>query len=416
MPRYRIGSRAVRALAVGAIVIGVTVPAGAASAGGNGPRRELPHLGKGLQPSHPIGRPAPWRRPPSGTVGSPLASGLNAPFGISVDRFGRLYVAEAGIGDDANPAAGQVSRFTRGVKTVLASDAPFVTDVDAGFFGDFTYTAGSTGDVVTKSARGTSTVNLAAFEAAHNPDQINTYGPKIDLAALAGSACWSTVPEGVKEVASTYTGQVDSDVFRTITLPDGSRAVADAAGNDILRIKPNGAVSVLAVLPPNLVHVTKEDVSGPLTDSGEGFPQCVLDVIPAAGFDYAFEPVPTGMAIGPDGQLYVGFLPGGEIPGAAKVVRINLWTHRIEDFVGGFSTITDIAFGHNGTLYLTELFSNDVVQVPTRRTWGGGLVAGTPSVLASVPLPNGLAIGPWGTIYVSTNSVTPVGQVVPITP
>ena len=109
------------------------------------------------------------------------------------------------------------------------------------------------------------------------------------------------------------------------------------------------------------------------------------------------------------------YLPGGEIPGAAKIVRINLATKKIEDFVAGFSTVTDIAFGRNGALYLTELFNGDVVKVPTR--WSHHrLLAGTPSVLASVPLPNGLAIGPNGTVYVSINSLTPAGEVVPITP
>jgi hypothetical protein len=416
MFRNRKRLRAAVAVAAGALVVGTLVPAGTAGATGSG--RGTPDPGHGIR-SRDHARPIhlPWRRPPSGTVGPPVATGLNGPFGIAVDFFGRVYIAETGVGTDPDVQPGRVLRAGRGDTKVLATDAPFVSDVDPGFFGDFAYTVGApTNQLVIRSWWGRTTrVDLGAFEAAHNPDQGQTYGPRADLEALAGPECWATVPEAVKQVATPYTGIVDSNPFRTIRLHDGSRLVADAAANAILRVRPSGSISVFAVLPPNVVHLPPEALSGPLTETGEGLPQCVLDAIPAEGIDYAFEPVPTGMALGPDGALYVGFLPGGEIPGAAKVVRLDLRTKQVEDFVTGFSNVTDIVFGKHGTLYLTELFDGNVVQVPTRRTWRG-LVAGTPSVLASVPLPNGLAVGLWGTVYVSTNSLTPVGEVVPITP
>ncbi len=356
-------------------------------------------------------------KPPSGTVGAPVATGLNAPFGISVDLFGRVYVAESGIGDDQNPAPGQVSRFTHGTGKVLATDAPFLTDVDASWFGTFDYTVGAPTNVLVRDTLfgGTQRIDIGAYEAANNPDQINTYGPKIDIESLVGSACWSSLSPDLQQVASQYTGVVDSDAFRTIQLPDGSRAVSDAAGNDILRVARNGSVSLLAVLPPNVVHVDKATLSGPLTEDGQTFPACVLDELPDAGIDYAFEPVPTGMAIGHDGNLYVGMLPGGEIPGAAKVVQLDLHTKQVKDFATGFSDVTDIAFGRFDTLYVTELFNGDIQQIPTKWSWHG-LTAGTPSVLASVPLPNGLAVDWKGTVYASINSLTPVGQVVPISP
>ena len=219
-------------------------------------------------------------------MGAPVATGLNAPFGISVDRWGHVYVAETGIGDENNPAPGQVSRFSKGTKTVLATDAPFLDDVDAGWFGDYAYTVGEPTNTLVRTApgRATSTVDLGTYEAAHNPDQVNTYGPKVDLAALAGPDCWSTVAPELQQGASQYTGLVDSDlVSARHDFPTVDRAVADSAGNDILRVKPNGTISTLAVLPPNLGVFSKEALSGPLTDNGDTFPQCVLDVIPAEG-------------------------------------------------------------------------------------------------------------------------------------
>jgi len=418
--RRRHGRRLARLVAVTVAATAMVVPASVAGAtGGNGGASRgndgIDH-GHGIKVWKGKGH-GQWHRPPSGTVGAPVATGLNAPFGIDVDRFGRVYVAETGIGDENAVAPGQVSRFHKGKKTVLATNAPFVSDVDAGWWGDFAYTVGAPTSAVVSTwpGRPDVTSDLGVYEATNNPDQVNTYGPQVDLEALAGPACWATVPPDVAQVAAPYTGLVDSNPFRTIRLPDGSRAVADSAANAILRVKRNGEISTLAVLPPNLANLSKEFLSGPLTENGETLPQCVLDVVPADGIAYAFEPVPTGLAIGPDGHLYVGFLPGGEVPGAAKVVRINLRTKQVSDFVTGFTTITDIVFSRNGTLYLTELFSGNVVKVPTR--WSHhGLVARTPSVLASVPLPNGLAIGPTGTVYASINSLTPAGEVVPITP
>jgi hypothetical protein len=75
--------------------------------------------------------------------------------------------------------------------------------------------------------------------------------------------------------------------------------------------------------------------------------------------------------------------------------------------------VDDITFGDDGTLYVTELFDGRVMRIPTTRSHAG-LVAGTPSVLAEVPLPNGLATAPDGTISASILSLTAEGQVVPL--
>lgn len=371
---------------------------------GIGHGRNGPHLGHG--------RPV---RP--GTVGAPVGSGLNAPFGVDVDPSGRVFVAETGFGDENNPAPSQVTTFFRGQRSVAATGAPFLDDVSVDGLAAFSYTVGEPTNTLTSVRHGATrrVVDLGAYEAAHNPDRVNTYGPRFDIEAAAGPACWSTVDPELAAGAAPYSGVVDSDVFRTVRLPDGSRAVADAAGNDVLRVAPSGAVSVIAVLPPNVLHMTRADISGPLTDSGASFPQCVLDAVPDAGFDFAWEPVPTGLAVGWDGNLYVGLLSGGEIPGGAKVVRIDLHSGRVSDFAGGFTSVTDIAFGRANTLYVAELFNDDVVQIPT--SWSRGrLVAGAPATFAGVPMPNGLATAPDGTVYASTGSLTPAGQVVPIRP
>ncbi len=43
----------------------------------------------------------------------------------------------------------------------------------------------------------------------------------------------------------------DSHPYAVASLGDGSWAVADAGGNDILKVDSRGHVSVIAVLPPS---------------------------------------------------------------------------------------------------------------------------------------------------------------------
>ena len=66
--------------------------------------------------------------------------------------------------------------------------------------------------------------NLAAFEAAHNPDHGAGPGPK-----------YGQPP-------------IDSDPYDLVAYRGGF-AVADAAANDLLWVDPHGHISVLAVFP-----------------------------------------------------------------------------------------------------------------------------------------------------------------------
>jgi hypothetical protein len=86
-----------------------------------------------------------------------------------------------------------------------------------------------------------------------------------------------------------------------------------------------------------------------------------------AGSELPIEMVPTGIARGPDGAVYVGVLTGYPYPrGEAVVWRVEdlngdgdaMDEGEVEPFVTGFTAITDITFGDDGTLFVAE-FSSD---------------------------------------------------------
>lgn len=128
---------------------------------------------------------------------------------------------------------------------------------------------------------------------------------------------------------------VESNPFDVALLDGGRVLVADAAANTILEVDANGAIDWVAVLTPL-------DMQAPLIDP---------------------QPVPTSIAIGPDGAYYVGELTGFPgYRGASRVWRIAPGSRHVQCpssactlVATGFTSIIDLAFAPNGTLYVLEL-------------------------------------------------------------
>lgn len=124
----------------------------------------------------------------------------------------------------------------------------------------------------------------------------------------------------------------------------------------------------------------------------------------------ASDAVPTCVAEGPDGALYIGQLTGaGNGAGVANVYR---WTPSagLTVWQKGFSAITGCGFGKDGSFYVTELTK---VGFPPSGPPGGDVIKiaknGTRTTLGTGQLffPNGFAAGDDGAIYVSNWSVRP---------
>jgi len=210
--------------------------------------------------------------------------------------------------------------------------------------------------------------SLAAYEAAHNPDQ------------------------GAGPGRSYGNPPVDSDPY-ALTAYRGGFAVVDAAGNDLLWLSPSGTVSVLAVFPTRTVELTPADRK--------------RFGIPARVKSLTVQSVPSSVAVGPDGALYVGELTG--VPfrrGAARVWRIAPGRKPVV-YASGLSNISDVAFLGKSLLVL-EIASGELSAVASP----GALIridpGGRRTVLAGKGLlaPTGLAVG-GGAIYIANHGTSP---------
>ena len=186
-----------------------------------------------------------------------------------------------------------------------------------------------------------------------------------------------------------------SNPFGLTGLPSNDVLVADAAGNDIIRVSPNGDAVTVA-------RFTLEEI---------------------APGQFA-EAVPTSIAIGRDGWAYVGQLTGVPgIPGTSHVWRVNpnaegavcsADTPNADCSVwkSGFTSIIDVAINpRNGTLYVYEIAEGGFLAFEEGCFGPAGC---PPAVLLEVKggktrelvrgqlsQPGGVAVSPSGTVFVT---------------
>jgi hypothetical protein len=209
--------------------------------------------------------------------------------------------------------------------------------------------------------------DLARFEAQHNPDHGAGPGP------------------------SYAQPSIDSDPYAFVPFR-GGYAVVDAAGNDLLQVDASGKVSVLAVFPTQRIALTPAERK---------------QHRPAAPPTLPVQSVPSSLAIGPDGALYVGEFTGWPYRvGSARVWRV-VPGQKPTVFASGFTNIADLAFDGRDLVVL-ELASKGL-QNPAST---GEVIRigsnGSRTVLAAKGLvePAGLAVG-GGWIYVSNYGTYP---------
>jgi sugar lactone lactonase YvrE len=116
--------------------------------------------------------------------------------------------------------------------------------------------------------------------------------------------------------------------------------------------------------------------------------------------------VPTSVAVGPDGNFYVGNLtPTPYTDGSAKILKITP-TGDLSIFATGLTTVLGVAFDSQGRLYALESSTGNTPQPPFLVPGSGKVVRVSSSgsletVVSGLTFPTSMTFGPDGKIYVS---------------
>jgi glucose/arabinose dehydrogenase len=265
-----------------------------------------------------------------------VMTGLDSPRGLAFGPEGGLYVTEAGVpansgmcvavalGMNCFSETGKVTRLYAGRQERVADGLPSI-------FNTIRQDVVGPNDI-SFQGRGGAYVTLGWGGA---PAARET----LDIASLVGTLI-KLEPSGRWRVDANISdfedannpagGPKDSNPYGVLALP-GERYVTDAGGNSLLRVAANGDVSLVATFGPEPI------IPAPA-------PQAAQTV----------EAVPTEVAIGPDGALYVSLLTGAPfVNGVAKVYRV-VPGQTPTVFQSNFRAIIDIAFGPDGSLYVLE--------------------------------------------------------------
>ena len=374
--------------------------------------------------------PAVAEATPAGIKETVIQNGLNTPRHLVLTSAG-LVVTEAGTGGPVGPANCATGPSTEGAGTSQ-------------------YCTGTTGAIVTISSRDRITpdlVNLpsvneesiqevtgpSAIAYGHgqeavtiddflvNKDGSNGLLPKpfasvfgtlllksggrtrvVDIAAFAAAH-----PQPASSLG-TFPGEVpyDSDPYDVVAYR-GGWVVADAGANDLLYVTTTGRVSLLARFPAVAEQLPAGVIGNPTP--------ITIDA----------QPVPTSVAVGPDGALYVGLLRGvPSDPGTADIYRV-VPGHEPAIWASGLTSVTAIAFDRQGRLLATEFNQGGLLAPPTvpgalvRISSSGHTVTTLP--VTGLYQPTGVAVSANGTVYVSnygdsnTVSSSQLGEIVKIT-
>ncbi|WP_410787157.1 ScyD/ScyE family protein [Kribbella sp. C-35] len=201
----------------------------------------------------------------------------------------------------------------------------------------------------------------------------------------------------------------DSNPFGVAALSDGTVLVSDAAGNDLLRVWPNGHIKTVAKLKPRVVK----------TPAGLG-PDA-----PPAGTMVPAEAVATSVTVGSDGYWYVGELRGfPATPGTSEIWRIKPGSvgavcdpvkpnkGNCKRYADGYTSIVDLAGGPHGKLAVVELARESWLKFEMGGSTIGSLYLQYPGkghragykrelVRGQLNLPGGTAFNRWGQLFVA---------------
>lgn len=331
-----------------------------------------------------------------------VVSGLNNPRQLSIGQYGVMLIAEAGKGGTlataGSPEGGvQGIGYTGSISEVW--EPAFTTNSHPKRILKGLLSAASTDGSAAVGSDGVSAWNLENIyvqETAFPPEAIASIPGKPHSGQLLKFSQWHpNQPKPVADLAQYEAtknpdGQeINPDPYGVLHVKDGT-LVADAGGNDVLKIDKWGHISTWHVFD-NIVNPTCSDPS--LQQPPPSKPGCQY--------------VPTSLATDKWGHIYVGGLVG-LVPGQGLVTELSADGTHVLNTWGGFTAVSGVTVNDRGDVYVSELFGqeahpfNPAVQgVLTKISHNGTRTS------IDVPFPAGVATDTRGNVYVAAFSIAP---------
>ena len=312
-------------------------------------------------------------------------SGLDNPRGLAFGPEGALYVAEAGRGGDGPciflrgahqcyGPTGAISRLWHGQQQRVVTGLPSYGSVGATGPHDVGF-SGRTGYVTI--GLGLEGMPRSAFAVGDQFGWLLRFTPNGHVQRYADLAAYEFAnnPDG---------GPTDSQPYGLLVQP-GGQLVAEAGGNDLIGVT-DGQISTLAVFPSR--------PQGRPTDA-----------------------VPTAVVLGADGAYYVSELTGVPFAAAAANIYRVVPGHAPIVVLSAFTTVIDIAFGPDGSLYVLEHSTGPVFFGMPGRLLKIAPDGTRTTVIDGLTRPGSVLVGPHGELYVSNRGISVgTGEVLRIEP
>lgn len=342
---------------------------------------------------------------------SVVADGLINPRYIAIANDGTLYVTEAGNGGDEVLSTPEAEDEEAPQLEATPEDGDAAAAAGAEEEGPQLGTRGNTGRVTAVSPDGDQSVvadGLPSYQEGVGPAGI-VLGAGVIWISVGGAA----VSIGIEPLENensilqidVATGEVtqiaELGSYEEANNPDGTDVnpnlygmdigaegalyVNDAGGNTVYRVDPTtGEFTLLGVVPSPTLPGGE---ASPTADEEQGEP---------------LQPVPTGLFVGADGNVYVVTL-GALTPGAAALLIAQADGSFVE-VATGLTTGIGVTLGPDGALYVSQLASFAGEQPGPGNVVRIGADGTAETVVDGIPFPHGIAFDAAGNLYVVANS------------
>lgn len=327
--------------------------------------------------------------------GSTFASGFNGPMGLLVDPDGNLWVVDSGLGGEDSiemipPGAPEPQMLPFGMTSRIVRVAADGTQAEVAALPSV-----ALGQEISGASRlawldGTLYATSGAWLESGDSERPDFIAEVVSIDPDTGEVSAVADTWAFEEANNPDGFILESHPYGIVAGPDGMLYVADAGANTLLRIDPgSGEVSLVTVFD-GVPGMFPNDLRGGAQEN---------------------DPVPTGVTIGDDGEMYVSFLPGfPPVPGTSKVVQVST-DGEVSDVAEGMTVLTDLQAAPDGALYAVQLaeFGEQGPAPMTGRVYRVENGEAT-EVLSGLSFPTAIAFDADGNGYVTVNGLGAPGS------